>query len=75
MSEWLIKLAKEKLKKSEKAGEDDRFAGYAAANALLTDLEKTPHAFVLACVMDKQIKASKAWEIPYKISKRLVRFQ
>ena len=68
MSKWLIKLAKEKFKKSKYAEERDRFAGYAAANALLTNLEKTPHAFALACVMDKQIQAKRAWEIPYKIS-------
>lgn len=38
------------------------------ANDLLNDLGKFPHAFVLACIMDRQIKAEKAWLIPYEIS-------
>ena len=31
---------------------------------LLNDFEITPHTFVLACLMDKQIKAERAWAIP-----------
>lgn len=41
------------------------------ADALLNDLINNPHAFVLACVMDRQIKAEKAWLIPYRISEKL----
>ena len=41
------------------------------ANVLLNDLVNYPHAFVLACVMDRQVKAEKAWLIPYKITKKL----
>jgi|GEM_PF-877846 len=33
-------------------------------DTILNDLENTPHAFVLACLMDKQIKAERAWTIP-----------
>jgi endonuclease III len=44
------------------------------ANALLNDLDLHPHAFVLACVMDRQIKAEKAWIIPFKISEKLGSF-
>lgn len=48
-----------------------RFTGVLEADMLLNDLEHHPHAFVLACVMDRQIKAEKAWLIPYYIAKRL----
>jgi endonuclease III len=36
-------------------------------NNFITDIEQTPHAFVLGCLMDRQIKAEKAWAIPYRI--------
>lgn len=41
------------------------------ADDLLNDLENYPHGFVLACVMDRQIKAEQAWLIPYKVSEEV----
>ncbi|MBI1920304.1 MAG: iron-sulfur cluster loop [Geobacter sp.] len=50
------------------------FTKVADADALLNDLDGHPHAFVLACVMDRQIKAEKAWIIPHRISVKLGTF-
>lgn len=47
------------------------FTHLADADALLNDLGEYPHAFVLACIMDRQIKAERAWIIPYRIAKKL----
>lgn len=41
------------------------------ADDLLLNLKEYPHAFVLACIMDRGIKAERAWIIPYKISKEI----
>lgn len=48
-----------------------QFTNVPEADALLNDLTSHPHAFVLACVMDRQVKAEKAWLIPYRISEKL----
>lgn len=45
------------------------------ADELLNDLSRHPHAFVLACVMDRQIKAEKAWVIPNKFREKLGSFE
>ncbi len=37
------------------------------ANAFLNNLQEYPHAYVLACCMDRQTKAERAWMIPIKI--------
>lgn len=41
---------------------------------MMNDLDGFPHAFVLACVMDRQIRYEKAWIIPYKIRIKLGEF-
>ena len=37
----------------------------------INDIKNYPHLFVLACLMDRQIKAERAWEIPYCICRDL----
>ena len=44
---------------------------YQAAITLLNDLKCSPHAFVIGCIMDRQINADQAWLIPYRLSQRL----
>lgn len=39
------------------------------ANSFLNDLVNFPHAYVLACCMDRQVKAEIAWMIPIRLRK------
>lgn len=45
------------------------------ADQLINDLSNHPHAFVLACIMDRQISAERAWLIPYKLMRELGDFK
>ena len=47
------------------------FTNEAGPDGLLNDFANYPHAFVLACVMDRQIKAERAWAIPYRLAQAL----
>jgi endonuclease III len=47
----------------------NNFTNNPDADQLLNNIDKFPHAFVLACIMDRQVKAERAWMIPYLISK------
>lgn len=48
-----------------------RYSNNECIDAQLHDLKNYPYLFVLACVMDRQIKAEQAWSIPYKVCESL----
>lgn len=50
------------------------FTKHEAAEWLVNDLADHPHAFVLASVMDQQIKSERAWIIPVRFQERLGSF-
>jgi len=70
--EILIQKGQKLFNKSYKKVE---FTKNSEADRLLNNLEEYPHAFVLACIMDRQMKAERAWLIPYKISKEIGSFK
>ncbi len=45
------------------------------AEELLNDLQRHPHIFLLACLMDRQIDARLAWIIPYRIGQEAGGFE
>ncbi len=48
-----------------------KFTGDQEADELLNDLQRFPHAFVIACVMDRQMPAERAWLIPYRFLQKV----
>ena len=67
MSNLLIEISKDRFQK--KTSQLVHFVDNEEANELLNDLDRFPHAYVLACLMDRQIRAERAWSIPYEIKK------
>src|SRR5438067_3712669 len=47
-----------------------RFSGVPDADDLVNDLAGHPHAFVFACLVDRQVRAELAWQIPLRIRER-----
>lgn len=65
----LVQRAKERLARcSEEEGFD---TGIPEAEAMLRDIEHFPHHFVLACLMDRQAGATRAWRVPYRVGARI----
>ena len=48
-----------------------KFTRNEEADNLLNNLEGYPHAFLIACIMDRQVKAERAWLIPYRLYKKI----
>jgi endonuclease III len=51
------------------------FAVKVEADQLVKDITGHPHAFVIACLMDRVGKAERAWSIPYELQQRLGSFE
>jgi len=69
----LVEIAKKRLQHLD--SQIVHFVGNSEIDAFLSDLNKYPHAYVLSCLMDRQIKAERAWRIPYIIKKELGSFE
>lgn len=65
------RLVSEGLNRLAKPRTFIEFTGMAEADAIVNDIEGHPHAFVIACVTDRQMRAEKAWRIPYELNQRL----
>lgn len=55
--------------------EKDHFTPNKQATRLIEDLNRTPHAFLIGCVVDRQIRFAKAWEVPLKLKRRIGSFR
>ena len=65
----LVKIAEKNHAQAK--GSIESFTNNQKADDLITDLDNYPHAYVLACLMDRQITAERAWIIPYQIFKEI----
>ena len=69
--EKLLKASAKALPLNFKKPPDLDEAQYQEAKSLVNDLKHDPHAFVIGCIMDRQIYADRAWVIPYRLSQRI----
>ena len=46
-----------------------------AAHALVNDLARHPHAFVIGCIADRRVQADVAWRLPHKIREAVGDFE
>lgn len=65
----LVKIGRERF--DEPVGNAVHFVDDSEANQFLNDIVNFPHAYVLACCMDRQTKAERAWMIPARIMELL----
>lgn len=71
----ISELIKEGLRRLEAPIQDIPFSDMPGEYNVLENFRKFPHLFVLGCVMDRQIKAERAWVIPYLIGKEIGGFE
>lgn len=68
----LVTLAKQQFLDSERVVVD--FVDDPEINAFINDLEHYPHAYVLGCLMDSQIKSERAFSIPWLVKEAVGSF-
>jgi endonuclease-3 len=68
----LVTLARQQFMNTER--ETVHLVNEPEINAFLNDIEQYPYAYVLACLMDRLIKAEKAWSIPFYIKEAVGSF-
>ena len=72
IKEVLLDEAKKVYKEEvEKNSSQTTFSNNEVIDIELHDLKNHAYMFVLGCVMDRQIKAERAWEIPHKVCAHL----
>ncbi len=54
-----------------KEKDDWDFTGNPQADKFISSIERYPHAYVIGCIMDRQMPAERAWIIPYELKGRL----
>ena len=65
----LIEIAKKRFAESKR--QQEPFTKIVAVDVFLNNIEEYPHAYVLGCLMDRQMKSERSWQIPYEICARL----
>ena len=65
----LVKIAKSRFHDLKNTVKRHQFTGVDEIDTCFNNLEKYAHLYVLSCLMDRGIKAEKAWKIPYLLCK------
>ena len=69
----LISMGQRELRASKK--KIYSFTGDAEADELVNDLKRYPHAFLIACIADRQQSAERAWLLPKLLRDRIGSFE
>jgi endonuclease-3 len=68
----LVTLGRKRFEKTEDSSV--QFVDNSDANKFLNDIINYPHVFVLACMMNRQIKAERVWMIPSLVKEEIGSF-
>lgn len=70
--DWIVKTLIDHGRETlERPRQRYNFTKDKEANTLIDDIDHYPHAFVLACAMERGVKSERAWIIPYKLKVKL----